>query len=193
MERRHHRIPAFVGIWKLLLRPPGNRAQLRPRMRDGHAWLQSRDDAVVVRAAAPVATVVAVRIEQLNARRKLTFSRQHADDRDGSLIDPGQRDLSPDHSGIPAEPPLPQAVADDHAERVFAVVFTNKVAPEHRLHAEHLEEIGRDINTLDSFRLASAQQIERISSPRSDLFDALRLFANIENVARVEKSLAHAE
>src|SRR5262249_20364334 len=89
--------------------------------------------------------------------RKLKPGGHHADDREVEII---ESDVSSDHSRIGVEAVAPQAVADDHDERVRFVLFRAKASSQTRRDAEQREQIRRDYRSVQAHWLIAARKRE---------------------------------
>src|SRR6185369_2824522 len=84
---------------------------------------------------------------------QLKTGRHHANHRNLMRV---ERQTLVYDARVRTELPLPQFMTDNYRERASGCFcFRRKRSPEHRLYAEHLEEIGGDDTTLNSLRLAN--------------------------------------
>ena len=127
----------------------GCRVHIRPGLRHRHTRLQARQDAVVVHAAESLPLVWGKGNREIQ-RRRLAIALgaagrkheplpRHADDGEGLSI---ERQRPADDRRIPAERARPEPVVEHDDAGTGPVVFFGEGAPEHRAHAEQVEEPG---------------------------------------------------
>ena len=166
-ERHQARAGALVGVGIGEGETARDAVEVGLRLRDRHAGSQP-PDAVDAEAGAAVlqervlplpdrhVDVAALEVphDEVEARR------QDADDGEVLAV---EEEAAADDVGIAAELALPEAGADqDHRRRARPVLVGGEVAPEHRLDAEHAEEVRRDELALEALRLADAGQAEAL-------------------------------
>jgi hypothetical protein len=90
-------------------------------------------------------------------RIEIERGRQHAGDEHRLVVD---RHLAADDVGLAAELLLPEAVAEDRRRRLPGRDFflRQEVAAELRTHAEHVEEVLRDLHAAHALRAGGADQ-----------------------------------
>ena len=123
------------------MNPTRDRADVAIRLVDRHAVAQAGDGPVVVRRPARILAAEIGRHPELNLRRKVESGRQHADHREARAVD---LQVNPREIARRSEVLTPVSGADEHSGRgALFRVRAHETATDDRLHAEHLEKVGR--------------------------------------------------
>src|SRR5262245_62924205 len=170
MQRNESEAEIGVCIRVLPLEPPADRVHLRLRLLERYARLQTRHSGVIVITAIESGGIEDERQPGFGAAGNLAVAARHIrqwklklrrHDTDHRAADAIEGERLADDLRIRAETPMPQAITqDDDGGGARLVFIGEKDAPQLRLRAEQLKNIGRDSQPGNSLRLISACEIE---------------------------------
>ena len=157
VQRQQPHTLAVVAVRELLLEPGGDGIELGACGGNGRARRQPADAANEVPAAIWRSGIEPVRDEHVRGPIGVDLdvpirSGQHADDGRRLCV---QQDLGAQHRRTAAEPPLPEAVAQQHHRRSVRLVVLDADGPAQcRSNSEGREETVRDVHAADAFGVA---------------------------------------
>ena len=181
-ERNRTRGVVAVGGWIFNPEALRQRAQLVVRSLDGDTRFQPGDRLHEMGAAAVLGDVPRDAMPDVGPVRIRKPLRHHADDGEQRAV---ERDRLADNRRVAAETFAPQAMAD-HRDPVARVGGTlRETGAEHRLHAEHGEEVRRRLDRADPLRVVPrlGQRQLRIP-PGRGIVEHLRQAAIVDEVDR---------
>ena len=179
----------IVALAVLLADSCRNRQQFRARLLDAHAGLDSCDGAGPVRPAVVHHLRVHVyRRPDVRRRGVIEPLRHHADHRVRLIV---EVERLAQRRALPAEVPLPKAIAQDGdmvlPRRVFAC---GKSPPHQRRNAQRAEEIGLRLAHRRRFRLAFAAGVQALRiSDQAHRSEALALCLPVEIICAIEREI----
>jgi len=155
VRERHDRSIVEIHLLSVLISDaPGNRAQVRTRLRNRHPIANAAETSPIMRGAAGNFRLQLARNPYLDPRRKIKPVRHHAGYRINRSLHPQVKSRE---VPCPAEISLPIAIADDgRRSTVKALFFGHKGAAAKRFDTERFEKAIGNRCDIHPHRLAAA-------------------------------------